>query len=228
MGLLGQGAVAIWHDIAAEGRESFYTWHGQEHMPERVAIPGFLRGRRYVGIAARLEYFNLYETESLEVLQGEHYAERLNHPTPWTLATMQYFRSVSRSLCHVAGTFGQAQGGLLATVRYDAPDASAQAHRALLTGQFLPALLRQSGVAGAHLLVADPQSSGASSAEQRARGVANVVPRWILLLEGWGDDRPFTALVRQQFAPEQMQSLGAVGASEVDVYRHQITHVRPD
>ena len=52
MSLAGEGAVAIWHDIAPEGRGEFYAWHGHEHMPERAAIPGFLRGRRYVAIMA--------------------------------------------------------------------------------------------------------------------------------------------------------------------------------
>ena len=46
MSLAGSGAVAIWHDIAPEGREAFYAWHGTELMPVRAAIPGFLRGRR--------------------------------------------------------------------------------------------------------------------------------------------------------------------------------------
>ena len=55
MSLAGEGAVAIWHDIAPEGREDFYAWHGEEHMPERVGIPGFLRGRRYVAIEAGLK-----------------------------------------------------------------------------------------------------------------------------------------------------------------------------
>ena len=40
MSMLGDGAVAIWHDIAPEGRDAFYAWHGQEHMPERVGDPG--------------------------------------------------------------------------------------------------------------------------------------------------------------------------------------------
>lgn len=36
MSLAGKGAVAIWHDIAPKGRVAFYSWHGQEHMPERA------------------------------------------------------------------------------------------------------------------------------------------------------------------------------------------------
>ena len=64
MSLAGTGAVAIWHDIAPEGRSEFYAWHGREHMPERTGIAGFLRGRRYVAIAGQPEFFNLYETDS--------------------------------------------------------------------------------------------------------------------------------------------------------------------
>ena len=57
-------------------------------MPERVAIPGFLRGRRYVALDADLEFFNLYEAASPKVLAGPDYLERLNNPTPWTRASV--------------------------------------------------------------------------------------------------------------------------------------------
>ena len=127
MALPGKGAVAIWHDIAPEGRDQFYAWHGQEHMPERVAIPGFLRGRRYVAVAGAPEYFNLYETGSTAVLAGRDYLDRLDHPTPWTTATVTHFRGVARSLCEVDCTFGEGEGGLVATFRYDVPHAGASA-----------------------------------------------------------------------------------------------------
>ena len=224
MGLLGQAAVAIWHDIAPEGRDDFYAWHGQEHMPERLAIPGFLRGRRYIGISARHEFFNLYEARGLDVLLGKAYADRVNHPTPWTIAAVRHFRSVSRSLCHVRGTHGRAQGGLLATLRYDVPAGSVQEHIELLNRHRLPAIAAMAGVAGVHLLAADASGSSEPNAEELARGVANVVPRWVILLEGWGDEPLFMALARAQFEPKAMQAIGAVGAMDLDIYRHQITY----
>ena len=46
MALAGDGAILIWNDITDEGCAAFYDWHIAEHIPERVAIPGFLRGRR--------------------------------------------------------------------------------------------------------------------------------------------------------------------------------------
>ena len=80
------------------------------------------------------------------------------------------------------------------------------------------------GVAGVHLLVADAPGSGEPNAEERARGVANVVPRWVILLEGCGDEQPFMALAREQFEAQAMQAIGAVGTLDLDIYRHQITH----
>ena len=91
MSLAGKGAVAIWNDITAEGRAEFYAWHGVEHMPERVGIPGFLRGRRYVAHAGEPEFFTLYETISPRTVTGPDYLARLNDPTPWTRATIPYF-----------------------------------------------------------------------------------------------------------------------------------------
>lgn len=47
MALCGQGAICIRNDITAEGEADFYAWHVEEHMPERIGIRGFRRGRRY-------------------------------------------------------------------------------------------------------------------------------------------------------------------------------------
>src|ERR1700681_418763 len=96
--LCGQGVVAIWNGIAAEGRQDFYEWHVREHMPERNAIPGFRRGRRFRAIddATQPEFFTLYEVDSFEVLRGEDYAARLNSPTAWTKRVTAHFHDTSR------------------------------------------------------------------------------------------------------------------------------------
>ncbi len=226
MSLAGEGAVAIWHDIAPEGREDFYAWHGQEHMPERVGIPGFLRGRRYVALEADLEFFNLYEAESVEVLKGEDYSARVNAPTPWTLSAVKHFRSVARSICRVAHTAGPAQGGLIATLRYDVPDAMSDSHMAGLQRSLIPELLQRPGVAGVHVLVADPEASGVATAEQKARGVANAVPRWVLLLEGWSDEAGFRTLAKAELAATRFDPLGGRGPYTLGLYRHQVTRTK--
>ena len=44
MSLAGEGAVAIWHDIAPEGRAQFYDWHGREHMQRIGKVPRSVAG----------------------------------------------------------------------------------------------------------------------------------------------------------------------------------------
>jgi hypothetical protein len=192
MALAGTGAVAIWHDIAPEGRDAFYAWHGREHMPERVAIPGFRRGRRYVSIRGTPEFFNLYETASPAVTTGPDYLARLDAPTPWTVATVPHFRNVARSLCEVVASAGQGSGGVIATFRYDVAPAAAAVHRARMRDDVVPATAASDGIAGCHLLVADAAASAVETAEKKARGGApNRVPAWIVLVEGWGDEGTF-------------------------------------
>ena len=48
MALIGQGVLAIWNGIKPEAEDDFVAWHVREHIPERVGLPGFVRGRRYV------------------------------------------------------------------------------------------------------------------------------------------------------------------------------------
>ena len=225
MSILGKGAVAIWHDIAPEGREEFYAWHGGEHMAERVGIPGFIRGRRYIAIEADLEFFNLYETEDADVARGPDYRARLDAPTPWTMATVRHFRSVARALAEVVASRGSADGGLIATLRYDVEDGLLSP--AEMAECLLPDLCETQGVAAAHLLVADMAASGEGNAEHRARGSANAVPRHALLVEGWGDEAPFMAAVHETLSRDRLWPLGFVEPLRLGFYRHQITLIAP-
>jgi hypothetical protein len=52
-GLLGEAVLAVWCDIDPEHDAEFNDWYTHQHLPERVGIPGFLRGRRW-SISCRL------------------------------------------------------------------------------------------------------------------------------------------------------------------------------
>ncbi len=222
MSLQGNGAVAIWHDIVPDGLADFYAWHGGEHMPERVAIPGFVRGRRFVALDADLGFFNIYETRDAGVVAGPDYRARLNSPTPWTLKAVQHFRNVARSLCGVAVNRGTADGGLLATLRYNTAPGGETTHVAALAPLF-DKLMAAPGIAALSAIVADEAASGEVNAEEKARGVSNDRPRVALLIEGWGDMPNFAATVREILSPEALTQLGAVGVGPAGIYRHQIT-----
>lgn len=183
-GLAGKAFVAIWHDIVPEGKAEFYAWHTRQHMPERIGVAGFLRGRRYRAERGTPEYFNLYEVETADVLTGAEYLGRLNNPTPWTQRTLPYFRNVSRSLCRIGATFGRSEGGVILTVRAEAVPGEEDRLARFLADEALPKLFDQPGIVGAHFGVADRSGSEIVTAERKARGDVTVVPGWVVLLEG--------------------------------------------
>lgn len=117
MPLLGNGLLAIWNDVAPEAESEFLAWHVREHIPERVAIPGFLRGRRYVARAASPRYFNFYESETPDTLRSPTYTARLDAPSDRTRRVVAHFRNTSRTICRVARSAGIGGGAHAATLR---------------------------------------------------------------------------------------------------------------
>ena len=97
--------------------ENFVEWHTREHLPERLAIQGFLRGRRFSRDAADPRYLILYDVRSLSVLTQPDYVERLNHPTPWTQATLPTFQNGHRSAYQVISRNGRAEGACVMLLR---------------------------------------------------------------------------------------------------------------
>ncbi len=119
MPLLGQAAMLLGFDVAAEAIDEHDDWHTHEHLPERLAIPGFLRGTRWVALQGQPRYVVLYEVERLETLASAAYLERLNHPTPWTAKMMPHYRGMTRGLCSVAASAGAGQGHFGLLVRFE-------------------------------------------------------------------------------------------------------------
>jgi hypothetical protein len=64
--------------------EEFNAWYNTEHVPERMAVPGFLTARRYVVDGAQGRYMAHYDLADLSVLHTEPYASISRNPTPWT------------------------------------------------------------------------------------------------------------------------------------------------
>ena len=166
--LCGQAVVAIWNDITNEGRAEFYAWHITEHMPERVGIPGFLRGRRYRAIEpqARPEFFTLYELETFAVTTGKDYLSRLNAPTPWTKSATAEFRNTSRGLGRVLASVGPGSGGVIATIRCHVESEQSQEVESGLS-DLMQEIVHLPMVTGAHLVATDAKASALKTVESK-------------------------------------------------------------
>jgi hypothetical protein len=185
MALLGTGAICIWNGITEDGRADFYAWHLEEHMPERVAIPGFLRGRRYRALddGTNPEFFTLYETADPAVMTSAAYLARLNDPTPWTKRTTQGFRDTSRALTRVLASHSLGDGGTLATLRLPVRAGAEEAFAAALDATALRRL-RGPRISALHVCSTMRDASAARTAESRERTDILAAPDWIALVEG--------------------------------------------
>jgi hypothetical protein len=180
MNLAGRGIVAIWHDIAAEGQPEFYEWHNREHMPERMGIPGFRRGRRYIAVYGIPQFFCFYEGDDLGAVAGPAYLDRLNNPSEWTRKMMPHFRNMSRSVCNLRYSEGPGEGGFIATLRFS----TSKKNENELTKGVLPEIGRLPGVVGVHYCVADGAASNIPTIEKTFRKATDMCPPYTVMIEG--------------------------------------------
>jgi hypothetical protein len=222
MAMAGQGVLAFWHDVVADGDAEFDHWHLREHIPERVAVPGFLRCRRYVTLADPPRYFYFYETESLDTLQSPAYLARLGDPTPWTRRTMVLVRNNTRTACRVVASVGPGLGGVIATLRLGARAGHEEALRAWLTGSALPAALEHPGVVAGHLLEGDAGvSTAAKGDEKRLLATPDALVRWVVLVEGI-DPGALESACRDLLGAEALVRRGAAEDVALGFYRLQL------
>jgi hypothetical protein len=179
--LLGSAAVLIWNDVAPEGRDAFYAWHDKEHIPERLALPGFLRGRRFVKPGHSPEWLTVYEARGLDALVSREYLERLNAPTRATAATLTYFRNTSRAICRVVHSAGASTGGHVLALRLRVDPTHEDAMRRIVIEDAFPRALSRLGVLACHLFASDTSASYLKTTESSTR--AFDVPSWVVLCE---------------------------------------------
>jgi hypothetical protein len=210
LALMGNGVLAIWNGIDPVAEDEFVSWHVREHIPERVSLPGFLRGRRYVALGGHPKYFNFYETESAADLASPAYLARLNAPTDWTRRVVAHFRDTSRTICDVAWSIGEGEGGFVEAVVLstdtEAKRFAEEAHRVLAD-----AYRTRHGLVGIHLLRGHANAAAGDTAEARLRGAPDRIAPWILLTEA------STAEALREFrnAEGRSESLSALGLASV-------------
>src|SRR5215211_4060028 len=67
------GLLLMMTDIDPAHEEDFNRWYEEEHLAERMAIPGFINARRFTALEGGPKYLALYDLESPEVLQSAPY-----------------------------------------------------------------------------------------------------------------------------------------------------------
>lgn len=218
-------ALVLLFDIAAGAAAEHDDWHTHEHMPERLGIPGFRRGTRWVARDAAdaiVHYCVVYEVASLAVLDSSAYRARLDRPTPWTSAMMRHYRGMRRTLCTLQAGSGCGSGSSLAAITFAPAAAGDDRVERWLSADILPGLPQHPGLADVRLF--RNALAATMTTEQAIRG-RDAAVHSALLVTGYDDDA-IAALVRGELAPEQFAARGAATSeTAMRVYRQAYTLV---
>jgi hypothetical protein len=203
------GALLLLFDVAAEALDEHDEWHTHEHMPERLAIPGFVRGTRWTRPAAAPRYCVVYEVTNLAVLDGAAYRQRLDHPTPWTSAMMARYAGMRRTLCRVTARAGVGLGAACLVVTFAPADGGADALRQYLLSSVVPHIPCRRGLASCALL--ESALAAQMTREQAIRGQDRAVHA-ALWVTGYDEDA-LAALAQGDLGTVRLR---AHGATEVE------------
>jgi len=185
MSLLGRAFLGIWHNVEPQWRDEYDTYHTIEHMPERLGIPGFLRGRRYIDYSLTSRVcFTLYEGSHSETFRSPGYLARLNAPTEWSQRVQPHMPDFVRGAFVPLVSLGEGVGGAMATYRiiHEGGDRQALAHALTVRAHEIRAL---SGVCGVHVGSALTDVASAPTEESKVRGESDQrTDDFVLLVEG--------------------------------------------
>ena len=74
--------MTAWTHVAPEHEAEFNAWYDSEHLPEIVALPGFLSARRYACEGAVPKYLAWYDAADETVEPGPHLKKYLADSAP--------------------------------------------------------------------------------------------------------------------------------------------------
>ncbi|KAK5170270.1 uncharacterized protein LTR77_004856 [Saxophila tyrrhenica] len=104
--LVGPAALLVWGSVdkTQVAEAALNAWWTNEHLPERLSIPGFQRARRYIcqnDPQQSTKYLTFYEVSKLDVLTSEAYMDKLNNPTAGTKQHIPTLATMQRAACRL-------------------------------------------------------------------------------------------------------------------------------
>ena len=80
----GDGLLLVYSDVAPEHDDEYNRWYNEEHIPERLSIPGVLDAARYEAVQGGPKYLACYELDSHEAWYSDGWQKWLKDPTEWS------------------------------------------------------------------------------------------------------------------------------------------------
>ncbi len=72
----GTAIMIVGVDVPADKEGAFNNWYNEEHLPELLAVPGFLSAARYEAVKSGPKYLACYELENPRALETDAFKDR--------------------------------------------------------------------------------------------------------------------------------------------------------
>jgi hypothetical protein len=218
MPLHGKGMLIVFCEVKARDERDFNEWYNREHIDERINLPGFHSGRRYVAVRGTPKYLATYECDTVEDLATPGYLALLANQTPWTQAVMAKFTKFARLTVRVQADLAHGVGGAVAAVRFVPDPRSRKALVEWLNGTALPKAIARSGMVGAMAAENDLEVAHAPLQSKSRDAPRADEAEWVALLEGT-DAGVVGAAARGTFTLAKLKNFGVTVAPTIGTYR---------
>jgi hypothetical protein len=135
-------------DLEAE----FHDWYNTEHIPARMAVPGFSEAVRYEALEGTPRFLACYFLESLTALETPEYRVVKEQPGARTERMLRTVNGFTRYLCEGlsdtgadGGAAATTSGSLLFVAAFAVPDEAAAEFDAWYEEEHVPLLMRAEG-----------------------------------------------------------------------------------
>src|ERR1051325_6028006 len=94
---MAKGILIAAMNFSDVAEDEFHDWYDTEHVPERLAVPGFLNAERWIGISNLKDSVALYDLDTVGVLHSPPYlAVGGANGSPWTKRVTGRPKSIMR------------------------------------------------------------------------------------------------------------------------------------
>ena len=115
----GSALLMVWVEVPADIEDEFNRWYNEEHIGERLSIPGFLSAARYESDSPGApKHLAMYEVENIGVMTSDAYLSVRGNPTEWTkrmspdVVATTYIRNTYEQIFPAEVEEGTAQSGM--------------------------------------------------------------------------------------------------------------------
>jgi hypothetical protein len=148
----------------AGAEAEFHDWYNNQHIPERMRIPGFAEAIRYeqLGDAETARYLACYFLDDVAALSTPEYLKLKSDPGERTARMLREVRRFTRYICDQTSDTGAADEptGILYVVAFSVPESDRADFDGWYDEEHVPLLMKVPGWLRVRRYVARPGSDG--------------------------------------------------------------------